>query len=251
MSSKLDSAIIWDASRGGSVTQNSSATLILCYHKVGPQAEEGRFLNVAPADLDRQARFLTRLGYVGRRLDDETPFDRPRCVVFTFDDAYASTLHHAPEILERHGIPGVFFAVTGKTESDWDGDRARPLAEPAMLKAAAARGHEIGNHSHTHQHLAKLSAPEQREELKQAHAGLEQLGIRARSVCYPYGSFNHDTLIAADGLGYRRGVSLAKGWAHSTAPRLALPRIVIAYSDGLAGFVYRVFVRPKLRRGAR
>jgi len=251
LSSKLDSAIIWDASRGGSVTQNSSATLILCYHKVGPQAEEGRFLNVAPADLDRQARFLTRLGYVGRRLDDETPFDRPRCVVFTFDDAYASTLHHAPEILERHGIPGVFFAVTGKTESDWDGDRARPLAEPAILKAAAARGHEIGNHSHTHQHLAKLSAPEQREELKQAHAGLEQLGIRARSVCYPYGSFNHDTLIAADGLGYRRGVSLAKGWAHSTAPRLALPRIVIAYSDGLAGFVYRVFVRPKLRRAAR
>ncbi len=251
MSSKLDSAIIWDASRGGSVTQNSSAKLILCYHKVGPQAEEGRFLNVAPADLDRQARFLTRLGYVGRRLDDETPFDRPRCVVFTFDDAYASTLHHAPEILERHGIPGVFFAVTGKTESDWDGDRARPLAEPALLKAAAARGHEIGNHSHTHRHLAKLSAAEQLEELKQAHAGLEQLGIRARSVCYPYGSFNHDTLIAADGLGYRRGVSLAKGWAHSTAPRLALPRIVIAYSDGLAGFVYRVFVRPKLRRAAR
>ena len=251
MSSKLDSAIIWDASRGGSVTQNSSATLILCYHKVGPQAEEGRFLNVAPADLDRQARFLTRLGYVGRRLDDETPFDRPRCVVFTFDDAYASTMHHAPVILERHGIPGVFFAVTGKTESDWDGDRARPLAEPALLKAAAARGHEIGNHSETHRHLAKLSAAEQLEELKQAHARLEQLGIRARSVCYPYGSFNHDTLIAADGLGYRRGVSLAKGWAHSTAPRLALPRIVIAYSDGLAGFVYRVFVRPKLRRGAR
>lgn len=251
MSSKLDSAIIWDASRGGSVTQNSSATLILCYHKVGPQAEEGRFLNVEPVDLARQARFLSRLGYVGRKLDDKSIFDNQRSVVFTFDDAYASTLHHAPEILERYGISGVFFAVTGKTESDWDGDRARPLADPALLKAAAERGHEIGNHSHTHRHLATLTAAEQAEELTKAHARLERLGIHATSVCYPYGSFNHNTLIAADALGYRHGVSLVKGWAHSTAPRLALPRIVIAYSDGMAGFVYRVFVRPKLRRAAR
>ena len=251
MSSKLDSAIIWDASRGGSVTQNSSATLILCYHKVGPQAEEGRFLNVEPADLARQARLMTRLGYVGQRLDDENLFDCRRSVFFTFDDAYASTLHYAPEILERYGIPGVFFAVTGKRESDWDGARARPLAEPTILKAVSVRGHEIGNQSHTHRHLAKLTAAEQLEELKQAHDALEQLGIQAKSVCYPYGSFNHDTLIAADGLGYRHGVSLAKGWAQASAPRLALPRIVIAYSDGLAGFVYRVFVRPKLRRAAR
>src|SRR4051812_17322791 len=104
--------------------------IILCYHKVGPVATEGRRLNIEPARLRSHIRFFARRGFaflLGRELAQSWP---ERSVCFTFDDAYTSTIRNAPELLEESGARGSFYAVSDKVggSSGWDGSLARPLA---------------------------------------------------------------------------------------------------------------------------
>ncbi|AIE84394.1 polysaccharide deacetylase [Fimbriimonas ginsengisoli Gsoil 348] len=168
----------------------------------------------------------------------------------TFDDAYLSTMLHAPEILERNGARGAFYAVSGKVggSSDWDGTAARPLAGWDLLIDAQSRGHEIGNHTRSHPHLDDLAPEDQRREVDEAHADLVEHGIQSRSFCYPYGGLN-DAAVEAVGLaGYQVGLALRKKAATTDENRLALSRVVVAFSDSLPLLLYRLHVRPWLRR---
>lgn len=57
---------------------------------------------------------------------------------------------------------GTFFTVGEIADSN-----------PTILGRIADAGHEIGSHTHTHQHLSELSASERREELKMSKLRLE------------------------------------------------------------------------------
>lgn len=222
---------------------------ILCYHKVGPASEEGRRLNVEPARLASHVRFFSRRGSFMLARDLAKPWPaRPVC--FTFDDAYASTMANAPEILERHGARGTFYAVSSLVglSSSWDGDQARPLAPWEILSEVAARGHEIGNHTHTHPHLERLQSDEQATEVRQADAILRERGLSPASFCYPYGGLNDAAVAAVRDAGYGVGLALGKRLADSSEDPLRLSRVVVAYSDALPMLLYRLHVRPRLRR---
>jgi peptidoglycan/xylan/chitin deacetylase (PgdA/CDA1 family) len=224
--------------------------VILCYHKVGPLAEEGRRLNVEPARLRQHLRLFARRGYQFVKAQDlRSPWPR-RTVCFTFDDAYASTLAFAPPILKEAGGVGCFYAVAGKVgqTSDWDGALARPLADWPALERAQSEGHEIGNHTLTHPHLRDLPASEQRAEITDAHRILTDHGIESRSFCFPYGSLGDPELLGDTG--YRIGLSLQKAIAQETDDPLRLPRIVVAFGDTIPLLLYKVHVRPRLRRQA-
>jgi peptidoglycan/xylan/chitin deacetylase (PgdA/CDA1 family) len=67
------------------------------------------------------------------------------------------------------------------------------------------------------------------------------------TLCYPFGSFGKETMRIASELGYKVAVSLDKGHVSPSSDRLALPRIVVAYSDGLPALLYKLRIRPKLR----
>ncbi|MFY9234273.1 MAG: polysaccharide deacetylase family protein [Fimbriimonadaceae bacterium] len=216
---------------------------ILCYHKVGPIAEEGRRLNIEPARLEEHVRFFKRRGFrfvLPGELDAAWP---KRAVCFTFDDAYASTLERAPPIFEKNGVRCAFYAVTEKVgmTSDWDGELARPLATWEALFQAESQGFEIGNHTASHRRLTELTRAEQTLEIKAARDAFEQRGIACRSLCYPYGAWNQATIVASQECGYAVGLSL-KG----EGGMLALPRIAVACSDGIPKLLYKIHVRPML-----
>ena len=66
---------------------------------------------------------------------------------------------------------------------------------PEDVKAIAAAGHEIGNHSKTHPHMNALSAAQIQKEIKTLDDEIEQLtGKRCTLFRAPYGEYN-DTVI--------------------------------------------------------
>ncbi|HRU07089.1 MAG TPA: polysaccharide deacetylase family protein [Candidatus Brocadiia bacterium] len=112
-----------------------------------------------------------------------------RWVSFTFDDALEEHLDAAMPVLERSGLRGTFFV---------------PAGSPAFLRrvddwrAAAARGHELGNHSIFHPavsskpyvtagvSLENYTLDRMRVELETANRILASLDGRAeRAYAYP------------------------------------------------------------------
>jgi len=218
-------------------------TVILCYHKVGPASEEGRFLNVEPHHLATQVRFFSRRGGPLVPLS-EVLAGTPSSAVLTFDDTYASAAAQVPGILARTGSRATFYVVTGKSTSDWDGDRARPLASREQIADLARAGHEIGNHTQTHRHLNAID--DFGDEIRRAHEDLREWGYSPTTFCYPYGSLNPAVVEEVRRQGYRGAVSLHKGRVRESSDRWLLPRIVVGYSDGLPGLLYKLYIRPLL-----
>jgi peptidoglycan/xylan/chitin deacetylase (PgdA/CDA1 family) len=225
---------------------------ILCYHKVGTAINEGRRLNIEPSRLHSHVRFFSRKKCnflcAGELFG---PWEKG-IVCFTFDDAYASTMVHAPSIFEEFGARATFYAVPGKVgaTSDWDGDLARPLADWQILREIQARGHEIGNHTFNHVHLSGLSSEAQWDEIVSAHQRLLDEGIKPRSFCFPYGDHDRRTIDQLEKAGYAVGVALGKRPAHSHENRLSLPRVVVAYSDVLPMLLYKLKLKPRFRRSS-
>lgn len=223
---------------------------ILCYHKVGPSSTEGRKLNIEPSRLRSHVRFFAKRNQRFVVAGDLAASFADGIVCFTFDDAYASTMVHAPQIFEEVGARATFYAVPGRVGglSDWDGSSSRPLADWDLLLSAQSAGHEIGNHSQNHLHLAALTPEDQLSEIESAHSGLLARGIRPQSFCFPYGSFNDITLDCLKSANYSVGLALGKRLAHAEDNLLCLPRIVVAYSDALPMLLYKLTLKPKLKR---
>ena len=224
--------------------------IILCYHKVGPQNEEGRRLNVSAERLRSHVSFFLRRGYRSVCARDLADAWNPRTVCFSFDDAYWSAMEWGLPVLDSAGVRATFYAVPSLVgrSSVWDAASPRPLADWDRLLDAQAKGHEIGNHSFDHAHLARLSLSEQLDQVLRADAALRERGIVPGSFCFPYGSHNADTLSALRSCAYRVGLALGKRAALPSDDRLALPRFVIGFSDTLPMLLYKVFLRPKMRR---
>ena len=225
-----------------------SAQVILCYHKVGPIAQNGKRLNVEATRLSQNVAFFSRKGPIllARELAQKWP---PRFTCFTFDDAYESTLKYAVPVLESANVRGSFYAVSalvGKS-SEWDGGLASPLADWRTLLAAQNAGHEIGNHSATHPAFANLSPADQEIELWRCDKELRENQIEPKSFCFPYGSYNGSTLDAMNALGYSVGLALRKQPTNPNEDRRALSRIVVGYSDSVIMLLYKIYVRPKLK----
>jgi peptidoglycan/xylan/chitin deacetylase (PgdA/CDA1 family) len=235
---------------------------ILMYHQIG-HFEPMRAHRANYCDARRFAAQM-RLLAVGRSsvLDLETALaglrgERPlprRAVLLTFDDAYAGFIEHALPILHRYRFPAVVYAI-----SDWVGQRMRwadpspGRAEPMLmsaeqLRALRAAGLTVGAHGATHRQLGTLSPTEQTRELHQSRRVLEDiLGEPVRHLCYPFGSFNTDTLRLASEAGFESAMTCLRGAASRRDHPLILPRKAISFGDDLAGFAWKLLVkhRPK------
>jgi len=185
---------------------------ILCYHKVAPERDEGRHLNIEPATLESHVRYFCRKNRRFARAGDLEKGIPQGCVCFTFDDAYLSALTNGVEVLSRQGVWGSFFAVPSFVGglSNWEGGGGKPLAGWDALLAAQAQGMEIGNHTLRHLDLSMLGVQEQLAEIELAEDLLIEHGLGASSLCYPFGRFNSDTRQAAAQAGAKVGLALGR-----------------------------------------
>ncbi|HET9954755.1 MAG TPA: polysaccharide deacetylase family protein, partial [Polyangiaceae bacterium] len=98
-------------------------------------------------------------------------------VSYTFDDANSSQIEHFPE-LRALGVRMTFYLITSK-----------PEARDATWQQALRDGHEIGNHTHTHQIQGTL------EDIDAAQDFLERtLGVRPTTMAAPYGAAMYSAL---------------------------------------------------------
>lgn len=89
-------------------------------------------------------------------------------------------------ILKKHNVRVTFFMTGGWVEK-----------YPDDVKAIAAAGHDLGNHSENHKEMSKLSKEQCTEEILSVHNKVNELtGITMELFRAPYGDYNN-TLIEA------------------------------------------------------
>lgn len=110
--------------------------------------------------------------------------DKP-LISISFDAAWGN--EDTPQLLEtlkKHDVKATFFMTGGWIEK-----------YPEDVKAIAAGGHDLGNHSENHKHMSQISAEECKEELMKPHEKVKKLTGQDMIVFRPpYGDYN-DTLI--------------------------------------------------------
>ncbi len=85
------------------------------------------------------------------------------------------------DILDKYDVKSTFFLVRQWVDK-----------YPDDVKEIAARGHDIGNHSATHPHMAQLSAEQQLEEIRSCNETVEKLiGSAPTLFRPPYGEYDN------------------------------------------------------------
>jgi peptidoglycan/xylan/chitin deacetylase (PgdA/CDA1 family) len=95
------------------------------------------------------------------------------------------------------------------------------------LRTLRASGMHIGLHGTTHGWLGKMSRPEQASEIKGSLRILELIGQPAKgfSFCFPYGSYNSDTIALLKEFGCSMALTNRSAVAQSTDSTFELPRL--------------------------
>jgi peptidoglycan/xylan/chitin deacetylase (PgdA/CDA1 family) len=119
----------------------------------------------------------------------------PRLIALTFDDGpYPVDTPMLLAVLQVAHVPATFFLIGRDAEQ-----------YPGLVRAIAAGGNEIANHTETHPDLDKLDAPGVTRELTEGAATLSSLTpgpeIR-REFRPPHGRYREATLVAAQSAGY-------------------------------------------------
>jgi peptidoglycan/xylan/chitin deacetylase (PgdA/CDA1 family) len=194
------------------------AAPILNYHSVGPDGDE---FTVSETAFARQLDWIVAQGIRTSSLH------HLQGVALTFDDGKADALTNVLPALQKRGMTGTFFVITGMVGKPgfltWDGVRALEKA-----------GMEIGSHTVTHARLADLPEERVREELVESKRELEkQLGHPVDLLAYPYNSVRARVRDAARDAGYRIAVS---GAAHGGSDPLDLLRTTITRDTTMEQF---------------
>ncbi len=226
--------------------------VVLIYHHVS--ADTPAATSVTPAVFDRHLDYLDANGFtvwpLSRVIDAVAAREAlPRnTVAITFDDAYRSVYTEALPRLRRRGWPFTVFvnseAVDRGYASTMSWEQIRGLLEA---------GGEIGNHSHTHDHLVRRHAGESEadwrrratRDIETAAARIEaETGIRSRLFAYPYGEYSEPLKNIVRELGYR-GIAQQSGAVGYLTDLLAVPRFPLARGyDDLERFATGVNARP-------
>lgn len=100
----------------------------------------------------------------------------------SFDAAWGNEqTEHLLDILDEYNVKSTFFLV--KQWVDKYPDSVRDIAD---------HGHDVGNHSSTHPHMAELSAEEQRKEINDCNEAIEKLTGHAPTLFRaPYGEYDN------------------------------------------------------------
>ncbi|GAB2572508.1 polysaccharide deacetylase family protein [Gracilibacillus alcaliphilus] len=102
-------------------------------------------------------------------------------IALTFDDGPSSDVTpQVLEALEEYDVKATFFML---------GSQAK--ANPSMARAVAKAGHEIGNHTNSHQNLVKLDTYDIKEEFSESARNIEEASGQYPTMSRPpYGKFD-------------------------------------------------------------
>ena len=115
-----------------------------------------------------------------------------KAVSLTFDAAWGNEdTQQLIDILDRYGVKATFFLV-----GEWV-DKY-----PESVRALYDAGMEIGNHSDTHAHMAKLSAKEIMDEVAFCNTKIQDVtGGEVTLFRCPYGEYDDEVITSVNGMG--------------------------------------------------
>ncbi|MCC7225637.1 MAG: polysaccharide deacetylase family protein [Burkholderiaceae bacterium] len=210
---------------------------VLMYHHVSPSAG---MITTSPRNFERQIAGLARAGYHALTADAFAGFlaGEPvpdKSLLITFDDGYLDNYVYAHPVLQRYGMHGIIFLITGLIGDgparpfNGQGGQLPATPEHRQAKALLAAGatdsvmlrwsevkamREAGTfefHSHTHTHtrwdleniprdqcLARMT-----QEFADSRAALTRhLGSVSAHFCWPQGHFDADYVRLAKQAGF-------------------------------------------------
>jgi polysaccharide deacetylase family sporulation protein PdaB len=114
-------------------------------------------------------------------------------VALSFDAAWGNEdTAEILDILAKYDIKVTFFMTGGWVEKF-----------PEDVKAIAAAGHDLGNHSENHKHMSQISKEKSIDEIMKVHNKVKELtGIEMSLFRPPYGDFNNTLIDATKEAGY-------------------------------------------------
>lgn len=114
-------------------------------------------------------------------------------VSLSFDAAWgADDTDSLLSTLAKHNVKATFFLV---------GDWVRKY--PEEVKRIAAAGHDVGNHSDKHPHMASMSKEQIKDDIMKTHnATKEVLGIDMNLFRPPFGEYNNTVMEVLKECGY-------------------------------------------------
>ncbi|MBQ9768006.1 MAG: polysaccharide deacetylase family protein [Lachnospiraceae bacterium] len=114
-------------------------------------------------------------------------------VALSFDAAWGNEdTRNLLAILKKHDVRVTFF-MTG----EWVGKY------PDDVKAIAAAGHDLANHSENHKQMSQLTAEQCRTEIRKVHDRIKELtGVEMTLFRPPYGDYNNTLVEVTNELGY-------------------------------------------------
>lgn len=132
--------------------------------------------------------------WIASRLVPIYKVDRPeRWMAISFDAMWGTDYtDELLDILDRYQVKATFFLGGYWVEK-----------YPEYVKKIHSRGHDVGNHSYSHPHMAGLSKAAIRQELERNHANIRQLiGEDPFLFRPPFGEYNNAVVEIASELGY-------------------------------------------------
>jgi peptidoglycan/xylan/chitin deacetylase (PgdA/CDA1 family) len=223
---------------------------ILMYHHIDENMAQKSSIAVSPVIFAKQMDFIKRHNYRVVSLEELCRMIRRgdklshNLLVITSDDGYKNNLT-AVEVLKKYNFPATIFIIINyidkegylnKQDLDWI-SRESPI--------------NLGSHTLNHYNLGQLSVREQTEEILGSRLkAKQQFGLELKTLCYPFGAFNRETLNIAKESGYVCACATRCGFSREMN-LYALRRIKITDHDlgirlwgKLSGF-YNLFRRLK------
>lgn len=222
-------------------TRNSQPIPILMYHSicVPLRDEVMRSIHVKPSSFAIQMWILHRLGYKGLSLHDLKPYltgeKTGKVVGITFDDGYKNNLTQAAPILLKYKFTATCYVVSDAVGRDnfWDQNAGIPsntIMNKSELREWSRLGLEIGCHTSTHPNLASLDYMDQKRDIAKSKNYLELiLDKPVNQFCYPYGSYNRETITLVKELGFEMATTMIRARVAKNENPFTLPRVPVTY----------------------
>jgi len=225
---------------------------VFIYHHIN--CHSGDTVTVTPEVFIAQMRFLARSGYSTLSLDElmgaicSHQEVGDKAVVLTFDDGWLDNYRFAIPVLKELNFQASFFVITGRVDASSKGgvdllsdiplheaaktciqagESGRVVLDWDLIRSVEGDGlFRFYSHTVSHRRCAGLSGAELRKELGESKLRIEsELGRACPYLCWPYGSYTDDAIVAAQESGYTGLFTTDNGFCDSSSDPFRIKRI--------------------------
>jgi peptidoglycan/xylan/chitin deacetylase (PgdA/CDA1 family) len=225
---------------------------VLMYHHINPH--RGDIVTVTPEVFEAQMKYLADEGYRTLKLDELVSFimgeltPDSKSVVVTFDDGWLDNYIYAYPVLRKYKINTAIFLITDRVEKASEnintiteqipshneskefivkGDAHKVVMGWKLIKEMQQSGIiEFYPHTKSHKRCGELKDYELLDEMRGSKDMIERrLGLPLPYFCWPYGSYNEDSIKAAIDAGFKALFTTDDGFTEQGSDPFRIKRI--------------------------